>query len=115
MTQRINYAGAAPGGMKALRSVYGYVAQSGLPATLIELVYLRVSQINGCAYRINMGSLAFATRVTSPHITAEICPEAAYEAAGCAREAAQFDTNRCRNNSALSRRKPSSQASRGTA
>ena len=56
MTQRMNYAAAAPGGMKALGSVYGYVAQSGLPATLIELVYLRVSQINGCAYCIDMHS-----------------------------------------------------------
>ena len=56
MTQRMDYAAAAPGGMKALGSVYGYVAQSGLPATLIELVYLRVSQINGCAYCIDMHS-----------------------------------------------------------
>jgi AhpD family alkylhydroperoxidase len=54
MVQRMNYAGAAPGGTKALGAVYGYVAQSGLPATLIELVYLRVSQINGCAYCIDM-------------------------------------------------------------
>ena len=56
MTQRMNYAGAAPGGMKALGAVYSYVAQSGLPAVLIELVYLRVSQINGCAYCIDMHS-----------------------------------------------------------
>jgi AhpD family alkylhydroperoxidase len=56
MTQRMNYAAAAPSGMKALGSVYSYVAQSGLPATLIELVYLRVSQINGCAYCIDMHS-----------------------------------------------------------
>jgi AhpD family alkylhydroperoxidase len=54
MTQRMNYAAAAPGGMKAIGSVYSYVAQSGLPAALIELVYLRVSQINGCAYCIDM-------------------------------------------------------------
>jgi AhpD family alkylhydroperoxidase len=54
MTQRMNYAAAAPGGTKALGAVYGYVAQSGLPAILIELVYLRVSQINGCAYCIDM-------------------------------------------------------------
>jgi alkylhydroperoxidase family enzyme len=49
MTQRMNYAAAAPAGMKALGSVHGYVSQSGLPAALIDLVYLRVSQINGCA------------------------------------------------------------------
>ncbi|HZM36293.1 MAG TPA: carboxymuconolactone decarboxylase family protein [Burkholderiales bacterium] len=52
MTQRMNYAEVAPRGMKALGSVHGYVGQSGLPATLIDLVYLRVSQINGCAYCI---------------------------------------------------------------
>jgi AhpD family alkylhydroperoxidase len=40
--------------MKALGSVHGYVSQSGLPAALIDLVYLRVSQINGCAYCIDM-------------------------------------------------------------
>ena len=56
MIQRMNYEAAAPGGMKALGSVYGYVAQSGLPATLIELVYLRVSQINRCAYCIDTHS-----------------------------------------------------------
>ncbi len=56
MTQRTNYAAAAPGGMKALGSVHGYVSQSGLPPPLIDLVYLRVSQINGCAYCIDMHS-----------------------------------------------------------
>ena len=56
MAQRINYNTAAPGGMKALGGVYGYVAQSGLPARLIDLIYLRVSQINGCAYCIDMHS-----------------------------------------------------------
>ena len=45
MTQRMHYATAAPGGMKALGSVYGYVSQSGLPAPLIDLVYLRVRSI----------------------------------------------------------------------
>ena len=56
MSQRMNYAAAAPGGMKALGSVYSYIAQSGLPAALIDLVYLRISQINGCAYCIDMHS-----------------------------------------------------------
>jgi len=56
MTQRLDYAAAAPGGVKALGSVHGYIGQSGLPKALIELVYLRVSQINGCAYCIDMHS-----------------------------------------------------------
>ncbi len=54
MTQRLDYAAAAPAGMKALGGVYGYVSQSGLPKTLIDLVYLRISLINGCAYCIDM-------------------------------------------------------------
>ena len=56
MTQRLDYASAAPNGMKALGSLYGYVAQSGLPKRLVDLVYLRVSQINGCAYCLDMHS-----------------------------------------------------------
>ena len=54
MTQRMNYAAAAPAGMKALGSIHGYISQCGLPTSLIDLVYLRVSQINGCAYCIDM-------------------------------------------------------------
>ncbi len=54
MSNRIDYMQIAPGGTKALGAVYGYIAQSGLPATLIELVYLRVSQLNNCAYCLDM-------------------------------------------------------------
>jgi AhpD family alkylhydroperoxidase len=56
MSQRMNYNAASPAGMKALGAVYGYVRQSGLPSRLVDLVYLRVSQINGCAYCIDMHS-----------------------------------------------------------
>jgi len=48
MTQRMDYEAAAPAGIKALGGVYGYVMESGPPKTLITLVFLRVSQINGC-------------------------------------------------------------------
>ncbi|MET0309243.1 MAG: carboxymuconolactone decarboxylase family protein [Sphingomonas sp.] len=58
MTMRLNYEAAAPAGVSALSAVYAYVGQSGLPKTLIDLVYLRVSQINGCAYCIAMHSHA---------------------------------------------------------
>lgn len=54
MTQRMDYNAAAPAGVKALGGVYGYILQSGLPKALLTLVYLRVSQINGCAYCIDM-------------------------------------------------------------
>ena len=54
MTQRLNYTRTAPAGVKALGGVYRYVMQSSLTAALVELVYLRVSQINNCAYCLDM-------------------------------------------------------------
>ena len=47
---------ASPAGMKALGAVYGYVRQSGLPSRLVDLVFLGVSQINRCAYCIDVHS-----------------------------------------------------------
>ncbi|PNB52637.1 alkylhydroperoxidase, partial [Pseudomonas sp. GW531-E2] len=40
----------APEGYAALRAVEAYIHKSGLPRGLIELVKMRASQINGCAY-----------------------------------------------------------------
>jgi AhpD family alkylhydroperoxidase len=54
MSNRLDYMQIAPAGVKTLGGVYGYVAQSGLPLVLIDLVYLRVSQINNCAYCLDM-------------------------------------------------------------
>jgi AhpD family alkylhydroperoxidase len=54
MSQRIDYTQASPAGIKALGGVYGHVMQSGLEVQLVDLVYLRVSQINGCAYCLDM-------------------------------------------------------------
>jgi len=56
MTERLNYYTATPAGMKALEGVYGHLRRSGLPKTLIELAFLRASQINGCAFCIDMHS-----------------------------------------------------------
>lgn len=56
MGQRMDYARASPEGYQALRNVYAKVQSSGLDPVLIDLVYLRVSQINGCAYCIDMHS-----------------------------------------------------------
>jgi AhpD family alkylhydroperoxidase len=50
---RLDYQKLAPGGMKAFGGVYMYVAGCGLPKELVDLVYLRASQINGCAYCID--------------------------------------------------------------
>jgi AhpD family alkylhydroperoxidase len=54
MSRRLDYNQVAPAGAKALGSVYSYVMQSGLPEALVALVYLRVSQINNCAYCLDM-------------------------------------------------------------
>lgn len=49
MPVRLDHARAAPEGISALDQVYAYVRQSGLDAELLDLVCLRVSQVNGCA------------------------------------------------------------------
>lgn len=54
MSKRLDYNQIAPAGVKALGGVYGYVMQSGLEPVLVDLVYLRVSQINNCAYCLDM-------------------------------------------------------------
>ena len=54
MQQRLNYSKVAPEGMEGLQKLEKYVKNSGLEAGLIELVKLRASQINGCAYCIDM-------------------------------------------------------------
>jgi AhpD family alkylhydroperoxidase len=56
MSNRFDYTKASPEGYKALGGVYVAIQKSGLPAELVNLVYLRVSQINGCAYCIDMHS-----------------------------------------------------------
>jgi AhpD family alkylhydroperoxidase len=54
MTQRIDYSKVAPGAVKAIMGMEGYVRHSGLERGLIALVKLRASYINGCAYCVDM-------------------------------------------------------------
>jgi AhpD family alkylhydroperoxidase len=56
MTTRIDYAKISPDTYKAFGNVYMNVHKGALAKELIDLVYLRVSQINGCAYCIDMHS-----------------------------------------------------------
>ena len=52
---RLTWHEVAPQGAKALFGVHHYVTTgTNLPAELIHLVFLRVSQINGCAHCIDM-------------------------------------------------------------
>jgi AhpD family alkylhydroperoxidase len=54
MEQRLDIQKAAPGAVKALSAVHVYLQQAGLEAPLLHLVYLRASQMNGCAYCTDM-------------------------------------------------------------
>jgi len=56
MTNRIDYTKASPEGYKAFGAVYATLLKGSLPKELIDLAYLRVSQINGCAFCIDMHS-----------------------------------------------------------
>ena len=57
METRMDYAKAAPGAMRAMHGLETYLADCGLEPALRELVRLRASQINGCAYCVDMHSL----------------------------------------------------------
>ena len=54
MKPRMNFFQAAPETINALMALENQVTSSGLEQSLIELVKTRASQINGCAYCINM-------------------------------------------------------------
>ena len=54
MKERLNYQQVAPGALKPMIELEKYVATSGLERSLYELVKTRASQINGCAYCLDM-------------------------------------------------------------
>jgi AhpD family alkylhydroperoxidase len=50
MSQRLDFYKASPNAIKAMVGLEQHIAKSALEKPLIELVRLRASQINGCAY-----------------------------------------------------------------
>lgn len=54
MQSRLDYERVAPGAREAMYAVERYVRGCGLEPRLLELVKLRASQINGCAYCVDM-------------------------------------------------------------
>jgi AhpD family alkylhydroperoxidase len=54
MQPRLEIHKAAPQAYRAMAGLESYVRTSGLETVLLELVRLRASQINGCAYCIDM-------------------------------------------------------------
>ena len=55
-TPRIDFYTASPAALKALLTLEGSIGKLGLEPSLIELVKMRVSQINGCAFCLDMHS-----------------------------------------------------------
>src|SRR5215813_11329533 len=56
MTQRIDYKTVSQGALNAMYGLEKYLSKSSLEGSLKELVKMRASQINGCAYCIDMHS-----------------------------------------------------------
>lgn len=56
MNERINYAKVAPGAYHAMLGLEKYLHECGLEVGLIHLIKLRASQINKCAYCLDMHS-----------------------------------------------------------
>jgi AhpD family alkylhydroperoxidase len=56
MKQRLNYAEVGGGALRAMFGLETYLAKSGLEPSLLRLLKFRVSQINGCAYCLDMHS-----------------------------------------------------------
>jgi AhpD family alkylhydroperoxidase len=54
--QRLDYRAAAPPAYEAVAGVEAYIRNSGLEHSLIELVKMRASQINRCAYCLDRHS-----------------------------------------------------------
>lgn len=62
MEQRINYSKITPDGVENLRKLEAYLKNAGLEPELLELVKLRASQLNGCAFCIDMHTKDARTR-----------------------------------------------------
>lgn len=56
MEQRINVFEKAPNAMKALFGLSIYLSKSSIEQPLLNLIYFRISQVNGCAYCLDMHS-----------------------------------------------------------
>src|SRR4026208_1073554 len=56
MKQRLDFLTTTPNVVRAMYGLHKPLSQSGLEKGLLDLVYFRVSQINGCAFCLDMHS-----------------------------------------------------------
>lgn len=74
MTPRFDYMTAAPGGIKAVYALEQYLSEkSGIDRHLIHLIKLRASQINGCAYCVDMHTREMRNDGVNEQIIALVC------------------------------------------
>ena len=75
---RPNYKETNPAALHALLALEGHVRKSGLERGLLDLVYLRVSQLNGCAFCIDMHDKDLRAGGEKPERLSLVCawPEA---------------------------------------
>src|SRR5436853_7765805 len=57
MTERLDYPRISPEGYRAMLALNKFAESSGLEHSLLELVKIRASQINGCAYCLDMHTI----------------------------------------------------------
>ncbi|MFD9793425.1 carboxymuconolactone decarboxylase family protein [Streptomyces sp. NPDC059070] len=69
-----------PGAMRALLGVLEAARSGGVPQSTLELVHLRASQINGCAYCLHGGVISARKAGESPE---RLDAVAAWRGAGC--------------------------------
>ena len=56
MSVRLPYWTLAPGAVKRMMAINSYLVGSGIEPSLRHLIWLRVSQMNGCAYCVDLHS-----------------------------------------------------------
>jgi len=87
MKARFDLRAASPGGYAAMLKLNAHVRDCGLDAALLELVRIRVSQINGCAFCIDMHVTAarkLGLEEQRMHLLAAWREAAAFSEAECA-------------------------------
>lgn len=70
---RLVYKEVSPSAYRALLALEDHVRKSGLDRALLDLVYLRVSQINGCAFCVDMHDKDLRAAGEKPERLAMLC------------------------------------------
>ena len=73
MSKRIDFYTASPEAMKAMMALEGAIAKLGIDPVIAELIKLRASQINGCAFCVDMHTADMRKAGESERRLAAVC------------------------------------------